>query len=302
MGTQANAPHITLGIGSDVEIAKLVTADLEKQLGQLVACEGEIWRYDRTHWVAIPEEVLWLAADRYDGALFHTPDGKPQAVKLNKGRLSSVLACMRPAITRRDFFDAGPVGINCSSGFIRFNKHGDARLEQHSPDHRCRHVLPGCWPMSLSDEQRKSSLFAQLLDGCFDGDNDKQDKIDLLGEVAGMAALGFATKTISPKALVLKGEKAENGKSQVLDALRALLPKSAVSSISPSKFHDRTFVCHLAGKLLNVSDELSSGEAIASEAFKMIIAGEPVTARLQEHCRFSARCAACVCHQQLAAL
>jgi putative DNA primase/helicase len=97
--------------------------------------------------------------------------------------------------------------------------------------------------------------------------------------VAGVAALGYATKLIKPKALVLKGETAENGKSQVLDGMRSLLPKEAVSSISPARFDDRTFTCHLVGKLLNAPDELASTDALASEIFKQIITGEPLTVR-----------------------
>ena len=131
----------------------------------------------------------------------------------------------------------------------------------------------------MSEERRKASLLEKLLEGCFRNDGDKQAKIDLLAEVAGIAALGLATKLIKPKALVLKGELAENGKSQVLDVLRSLLPRSAVSSISPARFDDRTFTCHLDGKLLNAPDELASGDAIASEVFKQIITGEPLTVR-----------------------
>jgi putative DNA primase/helicase len=257
---KSNQQQIWLKVGSDVEIARLVTDDLQKEFGELVSCETAIWRYHRTHWIAIPEEALWLAAARYDGALFETPEAKMQAVKLSKARVDSILACMRPAISRRDFFNVATVGINCSVGFIRFNDHGQASLEHHSPDHRCRHVLPGCWPVSLTEEQEAQSLFGRLLEGCFKDDHDKEAKVDLLGEVAGIAALGFATRVVNPKALVLKGETAENGKSQMLDVFRSLLPPSAVSSISPSKFHDRTFACHLAGKLLNAPDELAGRE------------------------------------------
>jgi P4 family phage/plasmid primase-like protien len=106
-----------------------------------------------------------------------------------------------------------------------------------------------------------------------------QEKIDLLAEVAGVAALGYATRLIKPKALVLKGETAENGKSQVLDCMRALLPKEAVSSISPARFDDRTFACHLVGKLLNAPDELAGTDALASDVFKQIITGDPLTVR-----------------------
>ena len=42
---------------------------------------------------------------------------------------------------------------------------------------------------------------------------------------------------------------------------------------------DDRYGCHLVGKLLNASDELTSAAAIASDAFKSVIIGEPITAR-----------------------
>ena len=276
-GARSGKP-LWLRIGSDAEIADKVAADLQERFGQIVFC-GQFWFYRETHWEPIPEETLWLAASRYDGALFKTINDKLSRVTLNKTRIDSVLTCMRPGLTSRDFFDKPAVGINCASGFIRFDDHGTPRLEPHHPDHRCRHTLPGHWPATFGAAQRQTSLLNTLLEGCFRDDVDKEEKIDLLAEVAGIAALGLATKILKPKALVLKGELAENGKSQILDVLRALLPKSAVASISPARFDDRTFTCHLDGKLLNAPDELASGDAIASETFKQIITGEPLTVR-----------------------
>jgi len=101
----------------------------------------------------------------------------------------------------------------------------------------------------------------------------------LLAEVAGIAAVGAATRIVEPKALVCFGKHAENGKSQVLALLRALLPATAVSSISPGKFADRTFTCHLVGKLLNAPDELGAAEAITSDIFKQIVTGDKLTVR-----------------------
>jgi putative DNA primase/helicase len=79
--------------------------------------------------------------------------------------------------------------------------------------------------------------------------------------------------------VVLLGRMAGNGKSQILDLLRGLLPDSAVSSVPPTKFDDEKHLVKLVGKLLNTSDELGTAKAIASEGFKSIITGEPVPAR-----------------------
>ncbi len=82
-----------------------------------------------------------------------------------------------------------------------------------------------------------------------------------------------------PKAVVFKGEKAGNGKSQVLDLIRGLLPEDAVVSIPPGKFGDERYSIKLAGKLLNATDELGTSRAIASDRFKQIVTGDPITAR-----------------------
>ena len=118
-----------------------------------------------------------------------------------------------------------------------------------------------------------------MLIGCFADDPERDAKIELVGEVFGAAAAGYATELVQPKAIVLHGATAGNGKSQVLDAMRGLLPPSAISTLPPAKFADDRFVVQLVGALLNASDELSGSRAIGSDAFKAIVTGEPIMAR-----------------------
>ncbi len=63
---------------------------------------------------------------------------------------------------------------------------------------------------------------------------------------------------MQPRAVVLHGKTAENGKSQVLELARGLLPESAICSVPASKMGDERHVIGLVGKLLNASDELSA--------------------------------------------
>jgi len=70
----------------------------------------------------------------------------------------------------------------------------------------------------------------------------------------------------------------KNGKSQILEAIRELLPASAVASVSASKFGDDRHIVRLRGKLLNATDELS-GSAISSDIFKAVITGSFVDGR-----------------------
>jgi P4 family phage/plasmid primase-like protien len=123
-----------------------------------------------------------------------------------------------------------------------------------------------------------ASLLARLLDGCFRGDDDAAEKQALMAEIAGAAALGVATHLAAPKAVILCGPSAANGKSAINDMIRALLPADAVASISPAKLHDERFRIHLAGKLLNASDELGE-TAIFGEDFKAAVTGDPMTGK-----------------------
>lgn len=268
-----------LEIGSDVEIARRVSEDLHNSFGRIVHADGDFWRYQGACWRPIPERELRRAVHRYDGAEYTTPAHNPAAVALGKSRVTSTLHEMSAMLAEPNFFADAPTGINCASGFIEFSGEGKAMLKTHSPEHRARHTLPGRWPVVITDEQSKGSLLTKLLRGCFEGDDDAAAKISFLGEIAGAAAIGWSTRLKKPKAIILKGETAENGKSQILDLLRGLLPDTAICSIPPQKLSEDRYIVGLAGKLLNASDELTSAAAIGADSFKSAITGDPMCGR-----------------------
>ena len=204
-----------------------------------------------------PEHQLRLAVHDYDGAFFKTPSGEPSRVKLSKSRVDSVLNELAALVAQPSFANT-TTGINCASGFIRFGHDGIADLEPHDPAHRCRHTLPGHWSPGTAGAPPEDSLLAQLLGGVFLGDDDAEAKVALLAEIIGAAALGYATRLRQPRAVILKGETAENGKSQILDLARGLLPPSAICSVTAARMGDERHIIGLVGKLLNASDELSS--------------------------------------------
>lgn len=277
-----SAPHQRkeVEIGSDVEISKRVLDDLTKIYQRIVYTEGSFWYYHTTHWEDIPDHQLRRAVYLYDGACYFTPKGEESCVKLSKSRIDSVLNEMAALATEIDFFENALVGINCANGFIEFDQQGKPTLKKHDRDHRCRHTLLGCWSPE-SSTWVEGSLHYRLLTGVFEGDTaeDAQEKINLLQEVCGSSALGYATKIIQPRAIILKGERAENGKSQILDMMRGLLPLSAISTVTATRMGDERHILGLVGKLLNASDELSGSAAISSDTFKAIITGEPVSGR-----------------------
>jgi hypothetical protein len=260
--------------GSDVEIAGLIQDELKRDYRTLPFCDGEFWRYIGTYWEPVLRQELRRVVHAYDGL----PFGERGRVRLNKSRIDSILNELGVILSAPNFFEARRVGINCQTGFITFEQ-GTPQLLPHDPEHRQRHVIPARWEPGGSPEIPDGSLLARLLHGSFEGDDDANKKIDLIAEIAGAAALGHGPKHTAPKAVVLLGRTAENGKSQILDLLRGLLPLGAVSSVPPSRFGDDRHIVKLVGKLLNTSDELGTAEAIASDRFKAMITGEPLTGR-----------------------
>jgi phage/plasmid-associated DNA primase len=270
----------SLKTGSDVEIAELVARDLEKDFGNIVFADGGFYYFGKTHWVNIDDALLRRWVHLYDGAVYFTPDATECAVRLGESRIKSVIAAMSVRRAEPKFFTGARVGINCASGFILFDADGKPRLEPHHPDHRCRHSIAGYWQSgAVMEEPPEGTLLHKLVFGAFRGDSDAADKRKLIAEACASAATGYATKLRRPRAIVLLGELAENGKSQFLELARSALPPSAVSAISASKLSDQTFIVSLVGKLLNATDELSRAAAIAGDTFKRAITGEPMEGR-----------------------
>lgn len=275
---EANTRRKDLYIGSDVEIAKRVREDLTTRHGRIVYAEGAFWRYSGTEWETIEDHLIRLPVHAYDGAEFMTAAGEPSRVKLSRSRVDSVLHECAALCAEPEFFENPPTGINCASGFIRFDTTGTPHIEAHHRDHRCRHTLPGHWHAGMTGRPPKGSLLDRLLTGSFAGDPEAEAKSDLLAEVCGSAALGYATRLLQPRAVVLHGKTAENGKSQILQLARGLLPESAICCVPAARMGDERHVTGLVGKLLNASDELSP-EAIASNTFKSVVTGEPIEGR-----------------------
>jgi putative DNA primase/helicase len=97
--------------------------------------------------------------------------------------------------------------------------------------------------------------------------------------MAGAAVLGHATRLAQPKAIILLGGDADNGKSQLLFCLKALLPSNAVTSIPAHMLTNEHAVVQLRGALLNIAAELSSGRAIVGDTFKQAVTADLMTAR-----------------------
>ena len=267
---------IDIKLGSDIEIAQCLIMLLEEIYGPVINAEGKFWYFNGTYWVDFDNENLARFIHRVDGARYPTGPDKFGTVKLSKSRVNSILDAIFKYNQDRDFFKNTPVGINAESGFIKISADGSLEQIDHARQLRQRHVVKGKWTGQL--QQKKGGYLDRYLNDAFLNDEDKQQKIDLVGEVLGCAATSMGTKLKNPKAIVAYSGKARSGKSAFLKLLRAMPNAQAVSSVSANKFGDEYYAHRLIGKVLNASDELSD-KGIRSDVFKKVITGEPITAR-----------------------
>jgi phage/plasmid-associated DNA primase len=246
-----------------------------KHMQGVVYAEGAFWRYENTHWKAIPAHELSRLVQKLSGLTYGENRAK---VFISKNSAASILGFLADNLAQPDFFECPARGINAANCFISFEDDGTPVAKEHSPEHRQRHTLSAAWNGQILKEPPKGSLLARLLTGTFLDDPLADEKYWFLQQLMFVAASGMGTRLVRPKAVIFFGEKAENGKNQILDMAEGLLPPQAVSHIAPQYFADDNKLLTLRGAALNTAGELSAS-AITGEKFKEIVTGDPNSGR-----------------------
>lgn len=289
-----------LGVGglelqstSPTHLGRSIRLKLDRHFrGQIAYDDGCVYAWDGDHWEALDDE-----ADL--GALVADLDGMPagkSTVAMNPKKRREVIEELKLDLRRHqprpaNFFAGAAPGINTVSGFARIGDGGRVEMEPHRPDQRQRWLFDAEYHGDVLETPPPGTLFASFVERCFAPEiddkmsekdkktlrDDSNAKVALLGEVFGAAAAGLGTRIRAPKAILALGG-ANCGKSTMLHLLRALVPQGAQCSIPFNKFRDEKHLVRLAGKLLNAVDELSA-ERIASDEFKRVITGEPISPR-----------------------
>ena len=195
----------------------------------------------------------------------------------NKPVIDGTLHELYSMCEEEDFFGNAPLGINCHNGFIALDTSGDARLIEHSPSQAQRHVLEMSW--HKNPVQSDADLLNTLFKGCFGGNPEANELKCLVLQIVGVACSGATKLLKEPKAFICYGQSGANGKSEILNLIRAFLPKSSVAAVAPERLNREQHLATLAGKMANITDEIASARAIASDTFKSVITGETVSAK-----------------------
>ncbi|MBX5020445.1 CHC2 zinc finger domain-containing protein [Rhizobium lentis] len=262
--------------GSEVWLARMFKERLEKECqGPVVRADGKFWAFGPTAWREISDQKIRLAIHAFD-AVGVGPKETP--LKLGKRMIDGVVHELGTKTADAEFFHSPTIGVNAINGTVTIDDDGKVHILPHNPDDRFRFTINAEYNLHTESHPPEGSLLHKLLYGAFQEDRDIADKINLISEMLGAAAFGLATRVKQPKAFVLLGETANNGKSTIAALFRAMLPEGSVSSISPAFFSDEKRIINLAGKAANVADELSAA-AIAGEEFKAAITGNPIEGR-----------------------
>ena len=176
--------------------------------------EGMFWAYNSTHWENMPESALRKRVHKLDGTVY----GNKKTLRVSKGFIDGTLKEMTAIVDMPGFFEARDEGVNLLNGFVRIEKAGNVCLEPHSPNHRQRFLISQEWVPYLSEVPPGN--FQRLLSGSFGDEDDASHQLML--EVLGAAICGINTKLGSPKAFVLHGPSAANGKSTFQALIREL--------------------------------------------------------------------------------
>ncbi len=261
-----------LKTGSQVEIASLLKEMLMDQgYSEIVFDEGYLWGFDKTHWKQIPEEDIRKLIHQFDGIKF-----RKSKIALSKNFIDGVINEFSVMSTVRGFFENALDGVNLSNGFVQIHRDGSITTIDHHADHRQRFLLNFSFVPNLTTEWH--GLLGTLFNGCFGEDHYELSKVII--EIFGCAICGISTKITSPQAFIFHGQSAANGKSQMQAILREILPHNITCSIPPADLDKEQYLAKLIGRQANLSDEISGSKEIASDKFKAVITGDPVTAKI----------------------
>jgi len=272
-GDRRTGDGVELELGSEAELADLILARyLEGGGAPPVRYDrGSLWVYDADSgiWTALPTSAIARCLADLDGA----PIGVGKArryLRIGAATCRNVASLIEAYRDAPGWFADRPAGIAFAGGVVRVDN-GRLYHAQKDPAHRLTHALPFAW-----DPSATCPTFDRVLERCFRGCPDADERIELLLGFIGVCLLGRASTY--QKALLLVGEGA-NGKSTILDVGAALFPPRGRSAVPPQMLGDSYHRAELAGVLINIVSEVPESDIVAAEAFRAFVDGSEIVAR-----------------------
>lgn len=278
--------------GDSVELAREMLAELSAGSGHAVVYDrNQFWRYDphRGVFAELSKAALYRHIASYAGRTIRGK--KPRVLALSDTAVKGVLGAAAAYAAQPGFFDDAPRGVCFADAWVTA-RDGEVVAEEHAAAHRATHALDVRYDTAARVDQWRAMLRQvfrrEVVDevGAVVGEDlgETEKAISLLQEFAGASLVGMAATWAVCLVLVGPGN---DGKSRVLNVLRALFPATAVCSIAPNAWSRGFLLAELAGKRLNVVSELPSGDVQDGDRFKQVVAGDPVTAERKYEAPFT---------------
>jgi hypothetical protein len=273
------APDAMLVVGSDDELGGILLADMWPGA---VFDEGELWAPTADGlWRRVPEGDVFAAARRFDGAEYIKPNGKPDNIKINAAKQTSIYRTLCNAVRKTGFFDDAPAGVAFVDTFV-----GQAGPEPLTLTHKCRVRFPFAYQAAPAAAPLFRKLLADSLTPADGNTKEGAAKARCLLEYVGRCMLGVGAKEQCAIMCIGSGN---NGKSQLLEVFDGLMPAGTVSSVDPSDMSNDQHRAGLVGARLNLVYEISEKEIFKTGQFKKIISGEKFKVKVVYRPPFDAR-------------
>lgn len=266
--TNTNPPRSPL-------IEEFTLPDGQKALEAPVYDQNTFYKYDGSAgvWKTIDDVAVHGALQQLVNSINSTTTGPAAAVLPEHREIAAAVKIARNALwaSNPDFFSKAPKGMAFRNGFVKLNDRNIAELHKHHPDNGARFATAYDFVSMVTPR------WDAMLELVFNNDPDKQEKINLLHEFIGAALLGVAPRF--GRCLILYGD-GSNGKSTIQAVIRALFPNSVACTSNPQTWHKEYDRAELRGKRINITSELPEREMMESEAFKAIVEGAIISARV----------------------
>jgi putative DNA primase/helicase len=161
--------------------------------------------------------------------------------------------------------------LNCKNGEVHLIN-GQWELQTAKREHYRTTQLPVQF-----DPKATAPRFTKFLEEIFEGDDDRQAKVQSLLELGGYSLMSHCRRE---RFVVLVGG-GRNGKSVFLEVLEALAGRENRAAVAPENFDNKFQVAYLDGKLINLVGEIREGAVIPDAELKAITSGEPRTAEFK---------------------
>jgi len=269
--------------GDSVEIAVKLLSDMAKGSTQpIVFDEGYFWRYsdEKGLWERLDRDDLCVKVGDYAGVII-----EKRPLKLSDPAINGAVNYAAKLARHKEFFRHAPTGMHFTNGFVTVIG-SEVTMHPHSAEFRANATMgfdfdpaakPGRFHRFLDEiftMKGETSLSTDELEVLAD---DRNDRIRFLAQFIGACLVGEAH--VHGVCTVMYGPSASNGKSVLIDIVKALFPRTTVCSIPPQKWINDFVLAELAGCRLNAVAELPEKDILESESFKSVITGDETIAQ-----------------------